>query len=421
MNIAATDLAADAGALHKASGGALIIGGALGAVAVARSLGRRGIPVCFLVHDHPIGKFSRHVSLSLPWSGPDGAQAVEKLLALVRAHRMEGWTLFACGDAEARFIAENEGRLSAVLVLTTPSWDVLRWAYDKHLTYQRAAEVGVATPLSYAVPPGADIAALDCRFPVILKPTVHDEVNVFTMAKAWRADNRAQLVARYNEAAALVGRQNIVIQELIPGSGERQFSYAAVCNRGVSVAALVARRTRQYPIDFGYTSTFVECVEAPEVERAARRVLEAIGISGLVEVEFKFDVRDGLYKILDINARAWTWIGLGAAAGVDFPWIAWQVAHDLPILFTSPRIGTAWMHAPRDIVAALQEIVAGRGSLRGYLRSLRRSLTFAAFAADDPVPALFEMPLVVLRVLRRRVLARLKFFINPNPMEKSVG
>lgn len=420
MNILANDFVNDAGEADKArpAGGALIIGGALGAVAVARSLGRRGIPACFLIHDHPIAKYSRYVGRSLPWGGPDGASALDELLRIVRLNDMEGWTLIACGDAEARFIAQNHARLSALLVLTTPPWDILRWAHDKHLTYQRAAEVGVSAPRSYSP---RDIAELDCQFPVVLKPTVHDEVNVFTLAKAWRADDKASLAARYSEAAALVGPANVVVQELIPGGGERQFSFAAVCDRGVPVASLVARRTRQYPVDFGYTSTFVECVEAPEVERAARLILDAIKITGLVEVEFKYDARDGLYKILDINARTWTWIGLGDSAGVDFPWIAWQLAHGEAIAPVKPRVGAAWMHAPRDFVSACQSMLRGTGSLTAYLSSFRRALVFAAFAADDPRPGLFELPLVVARVLRRRVLARLKFVINRKPLEKGVG
>src|ERR1700722_9297665 len=50
--------------------GALILGGAHGSLAVARSLGRRGIPVWFATHDHPIAKYSRYVARSFEWAGP---------------------------------------------------------------------------------------------------------------------------------------------------------------------------------------------------------------------------------------------------------------------------------------------------------------------------------------------------------------
>lgn len=381
--------------------GALIVGGALGALAVARSLGRCGIPACFLTHDHPVAAFSRYVRRSFTWAGPDAPGALATLCRLVAEQRLEGWLLIVCGDTEVRFVAQNHAALANILRLSTPPWDITRWTHDKRLTYQRAAEIGIDVPWSHYPRDGGEIAQLDCRFPVILKPSVREHQNAFTQAKAWRADNRAALIARYRQAASLVGEDSIVLQEMIPGSGEQQFSFAALCDEGGPVAWLVARRTRQYPIDFGYTSTFVETIENAEVEQAARRILHALGLSGFVEVEFKFDRRDGRYKLLDINARPWAWIGLGAAAGIDFPVLAWRLAHGETIAPVRARPGIAWMHAPRDVVALLQE--SGVRGLSRWSAGLCRPLTFAAFAKDDPLPALIELPLVGMRVLRRRL------------------
>src|SRR5207237_300428 len=142
----------------------------------------------------------------------------------------------------------------------------------------------IAAPLSFYPINAAELERWDCRFPVILKPTVHDVPNAFTRAKAWRADDRAALMARYKDAAALVAAQHVVVQELIPGGGESQFSYAAVWQKGRPLAALVARRTRQYPLEFGYTSTFVETVHNAQVKDAAERFLAALDFSGLVEI-----------------------------------------------------------------------------------------------------------------------------------------
>jgi D-aspartate ligase len=383
--------------------GALVMGGALGAVAIARSLGRHGIPVRFLNHDHPIAGFSRYVGRTVTWPGPEAPDALASLLRIVREQQMEGWVLFVCGDSELRFASQNYNRLAPVLRLACPTWEIARWAYDKHLTYQRAAEIGVNIPWSYRPHDANDVMRLDCRFPLILKPTVREQQNAFTLAKAWRVDDRAALIARYQEAAALVGESNIILQELIPGGGEHQFSFAAICDSGVPVASLVARRTRQYPVDFGYTSTFVETIDAPEIESAGRRIVQAMQLTGLVEVEFKRDERDGCVKLLDVNARPWTWIGLGSIAGVDFPWMAWQLACGLSVQPASGRPGAVWIHASRDFVAAARGIWAKQYSPISYLRCFQRPLTFAAFAKDDPMPAFLELPLVAWRVLSRRV------------------
>ena len=165
---------------------------------------------------------------------------------------------------------------------------------------------------------------------------------------------------------------------------------------------MVARRRRQYPVDFGFTSTYVETIEDAAVEEAARRFLTPLRFSGLVEIEFKYDVRDGRYKLLDVNSRPWTWIGLGAAAGVDFPWIQWRLARGEPVAPSRGRAGVAWSHASRDIVSAAQQIIGGVLPLRAYLTSTPQATTFAAFAKDDPLPGVVDLPVLIARILRRR-------------------
>jgi predicted ATP-grasp superfamily ATP-dependent carboligase len=378
--------------------GALIVGGAHGSLGIARSLGRRGIPVWFLTNDHPIARYSRYTNRTLAWNGPrDGG--CDFLLQLAQRHRLAGWVLIAGGDTELRFIAQHHAALSTVFRLTVPPWDTARWAHDKHLTYQRAGSLGIDHPRCYHPQDRNALAHLDCRFPVLLKPAVREQHNPFTRAKAWRADDLATLLARYDEAAKLVGERAIVLQELIPGGGSEQFSYAGVWDRGSPVASLVARRTRQYPIDFGYTSTFVETVEQPEIEEAATRFLRSIDYSGMVEVEFKHDVRDGRYKLLDVNARVWTWNALGAGAGVDFADILWRLEMGERVPPVRGRAGVAWTHGSHDLLAGLHEIYRGRLTLPRLIRSWQSASVFAAFAKDDPLPGLVDLPLVAWRIL----------------------
>lgn len=382
--------------------GAVVIGGDYIALGVVRSLGRHDIPV-WVMHDglHVSAAATRFALRRLPWRA-DEATRLASLRELSARFGLSDWVLYPTDDESAALVARNHEALSGSFRLTTPPWAVMQWAYDKRLTYGLASRLGIDHPWT-AYPQSCDeVAALECPFPAILKPATKAQINRFTRARAWRVDDHRELLARYAEAGELVDPSLIMIQEFIAGGGEAQFSFAALCTDGQPLAWLVARRARQHPIDFGgHGSTFVETVDEPAIEEAARRLLADIGYSGLVEVEFKRDSRSGRPKLLDINARTWGWHTLGGAAGTDFPYLAWKQAQGAVVPSTRARAGVRWVRAVTDIPAALGEFRRGRLSVGEYLRSLRPPLERAIFALDDPLPAFADLPWLLYRRWQR--------------------
>lgn len=374
--------------------GALVLGGNLNGLTIARSLGRRGIPVWVATPPGiKLATYSRYTRRTLPWPNGESEAQVEYLLELSAQHQLDGWVLIPTSDGSAALLAKFHSALACRYRVSTPTWEVLRWAYDKRLAYQLAAQAQVDYPLTMYPASEADLETAVFSFPVILKPAAHVTVNRFTAEKAWPAANRKELAARYREARKYVSADLILVQELIRGGGESQFSFAALCRDGQPIASVTARRTRQYPIDFGYSSSFVETLDVPEIVASSRRLLAAIRYTGLVEIEYKLDARNGAYKLLDINPRLWTWSALGARAGIDFPYLLWRMVMNKPVTERVARAGVRWMRVSTDFPAAIHEMLRGRLSLRAYLRSFRDPIQFALGAPDDPLPGLLDLPL----------------------------
>jgi D-aspartate ligase len=389
--------------------GALVINADHAALGIVRSLGRHGIPVWVITKDrrHTLAAVSRYTQRHLVWPVADDARRLDYLLELGRRHGLDGWVIYPTDDSDAALLAHHETSLAQHFALTTPPWETMRWAYDKRLTYELAASLGVDHPWTYTPRGPEDLSSLDLTFPVILKPAVKTRHNRFTNARAWRAEGRRELLARYAEACKLVDPATVMVQELIPGGGEVQLSFAALSVGGHPLAWAVARRVRQYPVDFGRGSTFVESVDDPSVEEPARRLLTYMRYTGLVELEFKRDPRTGRTKLLDINPRIWGWHTLAGRAGVDFPYLSWRLARGEHLPATRARPGVRWVRRA-DIRAALTEIRHGRLSPAAYLGSLRPPLEFAVLALDDPMPALLDIPWRLLDVaaesLRRQAV-----------------
>jgi D-aspartate ligase len=379
---------------------ALVIGGDHQGLGIARSLGRRGIRVSVADDELSIGTVSRYVQRRFPWPSAESEQ-IDWLESLADDHQLLGATVFPTRDETVALLAQQHERLSERFVLVTPPWSVTRWAYDKRLTYELAARIGVDRPATHYPTGRDDVLKLDLVYPVIIKPAIKDHFYSETLAKAWEVADRQALLGRYAQAANLIPSDEVMIQEVVPGGGEAQYSFAGLCWDGEVVAWLTARRTRQHPMDYGHSSSFVETIDCPIIEEPSRRLLREMGYSGLVEVEYKHDARDDKYKILDVNARTWGWHTIGRRAGVDFPYLAWRLFHGQPVPRRQGRPGVRWMRGVTDLPTALAEIRRGRLSLRAYLRSWRAPLELSVLTVDDPLPSLAELALLPYLLLKR--------------------
>jgi len=103
----------------------------------------------WLLASHPLPKFSRYVRRSFPWPGADREDAAASIVNMAMRYGLTGWVLFATGDEDMRLIAQNHDLLASQFRVTTASWDTVQWMYDKRLTYQRAAALGIDYPRSF--------------------------------------------------------------------------------------------------------------------------------------------------------------------------------------------------------------------------------------------------------------------------------
>jgi predicted ATP-grasp superfamily ATP-dependent carboligase len=111
-------------------------------------------------------------------------------------------------------------------------------------------------------------------------------------------------------------------------SGPREFmrglyTIASYSNRdGRVLRSYSGRKITLYPYQHGYTSVAETLTVPADLICTAQSLLnEARFHGGISQAEFKFDARDGLYKFLEVNWRAWLWVKLAASSGVNLPLI----------------------------------------------------------------------------------------------------
>src|SRR5262249_25517761 len=214
--------------------------------------------------------------------------------------------------------ARNRSRLSEWFRVPTPEWETVKWAWNKRNTYCLAEKLGIPIPRTWCPRSVEELDEIDAEFPLGIKPAVKEDFFYATKAKAWRVNSREELRDLFNKASGHAAGNEILVQEIIPGDGNYQFSSCMFVKNGRAIGSMTAQRWRQHPPDFGRAATYVETVNCPAIEEPTLRFLKAIGYYGLAEVEYKLDPRDGQFKLLDVNARTWGFHCLGRPAGVDF-------------------------------------------------------------------------------------------------------
>jgi len=329
-------------------------------------------------------------------------RTVDNLLKVGKQLGLHGWVLYPTRDELVAAFSRNRAQLTEVFRVPTAEWDSVQWAWDKRKTYHLAQQLSIPTPITRYLTHIDQLDELDgLQPPFAIKPAIKEHFLYATKAKAWRANSHAELKSMFQRAAELVGPDEVMVQELIPGGGSQQFAYCAFFRHGEAIGKMVVKRRRQHPLQFGRASTYVETVDIPLLEELSERFLRAINYYGLVELEYKLDLRDSQYKLLDVNARTWGYHSLGSTVGVDFSYMLYEDQIGLPVPHRKGQPGMAWVRMTTDLPAALMAMLGGDLDFRSYVRSLRDCDVDAVFSREDPLPGLAELLLIPYLAVKR--------------------
>jgi D-aspartate ligase len=389
---------------HSFSGkpGAIVLGGDYQGLGIVRSLGRKGVLVGVVDDEISIARYSRYSAFAQQISSlADPVHLIPALTDLGKKLGLHGWVIYPTRDETVAALSQHREELGKIFRVPTPAWNSIRWLWDKRNTYKLADELGIPIPRTWYVTCAKDLEQIEGHFPVAIKPAIKEHFIYATKAKAWRADNLAQLRQLFESAVQFMPSDEVMIQDIVPGDGASQYAYCSLFKQGASLASMVTCRRRQHPLEFGRASTYVESVENSLLEEMSNLFLRSIDYYGLVEVEYKRDSRDGRYRLLDVNGRTWGYHTLGRAAGVDFPYLLFTDQMNEPVEPARGKARMRWIRLLTDLPTGLVGILQGKVESGPYFRSLWEFDEEAVFSREDPVPGIVEVALIPYLSIRR--------------------
>lgn len=376
-----------------------------GALGVARSLGRLGVPVhAFGATRGGSAMHSRYFSALHAFPGAPtawGTAALTELIGLGR--RLGDAILIPTSDATVGFVEQHAEELAGVLLFPRQPPGLAETLSNKQQMYELALTHSVPTPRSlFPATHEEGRAALDAvEYPVVVKP----------IDNAIAPDGVRASIARQREDALrlvdkLVG--NVVLQEYIPGGSETVWMFNGYFDGDSRcVFGLTGRKLRQYP-PYGGVTTLGRCEPNHVVETQAVDLMEAVGYRGILDCGFRFDERDGCYKLLDINPRIGATFRLFVdSGGLDVARAFYLDLTGQPVTRRPPINGRRWQVEDIDLSASLRYMRDGVVGPAAWLRSMVGVNERAWFARDDLRPS-FHLAVVRARRFVERLARRLR-------------
>ena len=360
-----------------------------GGLGIVRSLGRLGVPVytvdaCWepaFISRYCRGRFLLDTENCRP------KESIASLLEIGR--RLGGRPiLIPTTDRGAIWVAENAAVLHEEFRFPCQDAALFRPLCDKGRMQELARRSGVPTAQGTVPESKEDLEKFfdTARFPVMAKAIDADRLRRRTGGTKFLIETPRELLQLYAKAEDRE-EPNLLIQEFIPGEDwmfDGYFDKNSQCIFGVT-----GKKLRRFPVNTGVTSLGV-CLRNDTVEKTTIAFMKAIGYHGILDIGYRYDRRDGQYKVLDVNPRIGCTFRLFTATnGMDVARALYLDMTGQSVAPSQAAEGRKWIVEDFDFFSSLRSARDRTLRLKDWLRSLRGVQEAACFALDDPLPFLF--------------------------------
>lgn len=365
--------------------GVIVLGGHVQGLGIIRIFGTNNIP-CYLVDSTSIN-IAKHSKYCAKFIKSEKEQdLIEFLIELKDKYDLKDWLIFPTDDENVKLLSQNKDRLEKHYKLSVGDWSTIEKCYNKRITYKIVKDLQVDLPKTYFPDSYEELDSLDIDYPCIIKPAVMHKLYDEVRKKVYVCNNKEELHANYETVLSYIPPDEVIVQEIIPGDSSNQYSACFFYDRTKPIVSLLARRKRQYPMDFGNCTTFAETIKNDDLLKKADAILKKIDYWGLCEVEFKMDTRDGKFKFLEVNPRTWKWHYIANRSDSPFLMSIYKTIYSEHVDPKNDWDAANWKDIITDTYVSLQLLLKGKS-----LKSSQNNTQYAVFDWHDLKPFIFEL------------------------------
>jgi predicted ATP-grasp superfamily ATP-dependent carboligase len=392
----------------------ILDGGTKQSLSSARSLGRAGVRVALAECTGDCGPTGTALGFRSKYALrnvvlPDIADSPSDFGAAVAGFVAENpvRVVLPTGDGTIGALRPWREKLAAMgCVLALAPDSSLEIANDKDRTLELASRLGIEAPTTLPVVDPDDLPAViaELGLPFVIKPTA-----------SWtdQATERLYPVDVINEAEARSATQKILdagagvlAQQFAPGARE---GVTLFVDNGEIKASCGHVAFRTSPPLGGASAVRQSIPVPPDLYDASVRLVQAMGVEGPCEVEYRRDAK-GRPLLMEVNARLAGTLENAIHSGVDIPLMTWQWAAGLPVSRVDgykTGITTRWLKGDIRWLLASRgragrpDSVSMASAAWTFSKTCLTTIHYDEWDVRDPAPVLTELRAMAAAVKRR--------------------
>jgi D-aspartate ligase len=239
-------------------------------------------------------------------------------------------------------------------------------------------------------------------FPVIVKGIEGLTFYKTLGSKVFLCNNKNELIESLKKIKVKIGLNKVFVQEVI----ERNYdnfvcSFTSFSVKGEIKTIWIGEKVREHPAQFG-TATFARSIPVNETYKYSKKLIKELKYTGVCEVEFLRDLKDNTYKLIEINARTWLWVGLAKACGIDYALYIYNHLNNISISYPSEyKKNIGWMNFWTDLFFTLIASLQGKGKIKDFTSTFNKNTKQAVFSYSDQFPFIMMTILLPYLLIKR--------------------
>lgn len=240
----------------------------------------------------------------------------EKLIELAKSTFNQAdikYLLIPCGDGYAELLSQNKEKLAPYYTFIANDYELFKVLINKVTFYETCEKYGLPYPKTFILTPahlenGQFKQSLPFDFPVALKPANSVEwlsIDFEGRKKAFIIDNREEfeiIVERIYQAGYT---SEMIVQDFIPGDDSNMRVLNVYVDHDHNVRMMCLGHPLLEDPAPGSVGNYTVILpdENEQIYHDVAQFLKRINYVGFANFDMKYDSRDGIFKLFEINLR----------------------------------------------------------------------------------------------------------------------